>query len=80
MWAVIILTGVDLLGFGPTVRKSYFQPHSESLVFFGLFAVRNAVVIVALEHHSLTTVLFPAAIGAACLGLIALLIVRRRVV
>lgn len=80
LWAVIILTGVDLLGFGPTVRKAYFEPQSESLVFFGLFAVRNAVVIVALEHHSLTTVLFPAAIGAACLGLIGLLIVRRRVV
>lgn len=33
IWAVIILTTVDILGFGPTIRKAYRYPHSESLVF-----------------------------------------------
>lgn len=78
LWAVAILTLVDLLGFGPTVRKVYHFPWSESLVFFGLFAARNLIVILALEHYSLTTVLFPAAIGAACVLLIALALYRRR--
>lgn len=79
LWAVIILTVVDILGFGPTVRKSYAQPHSESLLFFALFAARNFIVILALENYSITIVLFPAAIGIACLALIIMLIYRRQV-
>lgn len=79
LWAVVILTTVDVLGFGPTVRKAYVFPHSESLVFFALFAARNLLVIMALEHYSLTTVLFPAVIAAACMLLIAMVAYRRRV-
>ena len=80
LWAVVILTTVDVLGFGPTVRKAYLQPHSESLLFFSLFTARNLLVILALEHYSVTTVLFPAVIAAACLALIALLVYRRLVI
>jgi len=63
LWAVVLLTLVDVLGFGPTIRKSYHQPHSESLLFYLVFTVRNITVIGALEHYSLTTVLFPAVIA-----------------
>lgn len=79
LWAVVILTIVDLFGFGPTVRKGYNFPRSESLVFFSLFAARNILVIMALEHYSVTTVLFPAVIAAACLLLILMIAYRRRV-
>ena len=77
LWAVIILTAVDVLGFGPTVRKAYIHPHSESLVFFLLFIVRNLIVIAALETYSVTTVLFPAVIAAACM-LLVVMVLRRR--
>ncbi|WP_426416149.1 hypothetical protein [Aestuariirhabdus sp. LZHN29] len=80
LWAVVILTTVDVLGFGPTVRKVYIYPHSESLLFFALFAARNLIVIAALETHSVTTVLFPAVIAAACMLLMAMATYRRRVV
>lgn len=79
LWAVVVLTVVDLLGFGPTVRKAYRRPQRESLPFFGLFLLRNGLVILALEHYSLTTVLFPAAVAAACALLMALIVWRRRV-
>lgn len=80
LYAVIILTSVDALGFGPTLRKVYAAPHSESIAFFALFALRNMIVVLALEHYSLTTVLFPAVIAAACLLVIASMIYRRRIV
>jgi len=79
LWAVVILTTVDVLGFGPTVRKGYFSPHSESLLFFGLFAARNLIVILALENRSVTTVLFPAVIATACILLMTMVMYRRRV-
>lgn len=80
LWAVVILTTVDVLGFGPTVRKAYNFPHSESLLFFALFAARNIIVIGALETHSVTTVLFPAVIAVACMFLITMATYRRRVI
>lgn len=80
LWAVVILTAVDVLGFGPTVRKAYSFPHSESLMFFSLFTGRNVIVILALENYSVTTVLFPAVIAVACALLVAMVGYRRRVV
>lgn len=79
MWAVVVLTTVDLLGFGPTVRKAYFHPYEENITFFIIFMVRNLLVIMALEHYSLTTVMFPAVIAAACFALVVMIIFRRRV-
>jgi hypothetical protein len=77
--AVVILTTVDLMGFGPTIRKAYSHPHEENPVFFSLFLARNLIATVALEQYSLTTVLFPAAIAGACLLLIVMITYRRRI-
>lgn len=79
LWAVVILTVVDVLGFGPTVRKAYVHPFEENLTFFSIIMVRNLIVIMAMEYYSLTTVLFPAVIAVACLTLIAIVMLRRRV-
>ena len=78
LWAVVILTSIDVIGFGPTLRKAYAFPFDEQLTFFALMTVRNLTAIMALEHYSLTTVLFPAATGAACLLLIGVVVYRRR--
>ena len=77
LWAVLILTTVDILGFGPTVRKAYYYPFEEKLTFFALFVVRNVIVILALSYYSVTTVLFPAVVAVACLLLILMVMYRR---
>lgn len=77
LYAVIILTLVDLSGFIPTVRKINRDPYSESVIFFALFAVRNLLVLLALEHYSVVTILFPAAIGLTCLAIMANMFIRR---
>jgi hypothetical protein len=78
LWAVVILTGVDLAGFGPTFRSAYFRPHDERIGFYSLGAVRNLLAVLALEHYSLTTVLFPAAVGVACIAFVAMVAYRRK--
>jgi len=77
IWAVMVLTTVDLLGFGPTIRKTWHHPYSESLTFMVLFLLRNLLVLTALEHYSVTTALFPAAVAAALTGLIVMMVWRR---
>lgn len=78
LWAVVILTVADLAGFGPTMRRAYRRPYQESSGFFALGGLRNLLVVLALEHYSWTTALFPVAVGIACLVLAALLLLRRR--
>jgi hypothetical protein len=80
LWAVVILTGVDLAGFGPTFRSAYARPHQERTGFYSLAALRNAVVVLALEKYSLTTTLFPVTVGIACLIFVAMVFYRRRAV
>ncbi|HCO60670.1 MAG TPA: hypothetical protein DIT58_10830 [Porticoccaceae bacterium] len=77
IWAVVILTAVDLLGFGPTLRKAYLVPFEESLTFFALFIARNVLALFALTHYSVTTVLFPLAVTLACLILSITVLYRR---
>lgn len=77
LWAVWLITVIELLGFGPTFRKTWSQPHSESMSFLVLLVLRNALVIAALDRLTATTVLFPAAMAAACLALIAVMAWRR---
>lgn len=78
LWSVVILTTVDALGFGPTLRKAWRKPHEESMQFYVLFAVRSMLSVAALESRTLTTVLFPAAMVVACILVCILLWWRRR--
>jgi hypothetical protein len=79
LWAVAILTTVDVLGFGPTFRKAYNRPFEEHLMFFAIMTIRNLISIMALENYSLATVLFPAAIAGTCLIFILMVAYRRSV-
>ena len=79
LWAVVILTAVDGMGFVPTFRKAYVHPDEEPMTFFAIMALRNVMSILALAHYSVTTVLFPAVMAAACLMFILMVVYRRRV-
>jgi hypothetical protein len=79
LWAVVILTTVDVLGFAPTFRRSYIRPFEEQLMFYVVMASRNIVVVSALKNYSLTTVLFPATIALACVIFSLMVLYRRRV-
>ncbi len=78
LWAVVLLTIMDLLGFGPTFRAAWHRPHEERMGFYAWAALRNLLVILALEKLSLTTALFPAVVGVGCLALVALIFGRRQ--
>lgn len=73
----MLITLIELLGFGPTMRKIWWDPFSESMVFLLLIVVRNALVIAALARYTLATALFPVAMAGACLVLIAMMVWRR---
>lgn len=77
LWAVLILTSVDIMGYAPTFRKSYTNPYEESMPLFSIMTGRNFIAALALEHYSLTTLLFPVATGIANIVLISMILVQR---
>jgi hypothetical protein len=79
MWSVVLLTTMDTLAFGPTLRQAYRHPEREYPLFFILFIVRNLLSLAALESYSVTTVLFPAVISLTCLIMVCILYWRVRV-
>lgn len=74
---VLLLTGVELTGFGPTFRAVMTRPHDEHIGFYSLAAMRSALTVAALENYSLVTTLFPAAKGVVSVMLVALIVYRR---
>lgn len=76
LWAVVILTSVDLMGFIPTLRKIYHDPYSEPFPYLVLFVLHNVLVLSAMETYSVTTILFPLCL--LCTGCLAILVMRIR--
>lgn len=79
LWTVVILTTIDMIGFGPTFRKAYHRPFEDSRLFFIIMILRNACSVVALEAYSVTTVLFPFCLAVGFLILLIILQYRRLV-
>jgi hypothetical protein len=67
LWAAIIVTVIETLGFFPTYRKAFYHPEHESMLAFFL------------ENYSVTTMLFPIALIILSLVLVLEIWWRRRV-
>lgn len=76
--SVVLVTTTSILGFVPTVRKSWNAPHSETLITYAINGLRHFLSVLALTKYSLLTWLYPGAWvfanGFFCL----MLIIRRR--
>jgi hypothetical protein len=57
--STVLVTIIDLLGFGPTIRKSWNKPHSETVSFYLLNTVRFALAIFALQTYTIVTAAYP---------------------
>lgn len=80
LYAVMILTAIDLLGYLPTIRKSYHKPFEENITLFAVMSFRNFISILALESYLLTNILFQTATLMANFIVIMLVLIRRSAV
>ncbi len=78
--SVILTSSIDLLGFVPTIRKSWSKPYSETLFTYELNSFRHGISIFALQQYSIVTWLYPGTWTIANLLFSILLIVRRKTV
>ena len=57
--SIILLSTIDMLGFIPTIRKSWRKPHEETLSSYATNTFRFALAIIALQHYTIVTALYP---------------------
>jgi hypothetical protein len=76
--ATILIVLVDVLGFIPTVRKSWNQPSSETLSLYTTSSIRHGLGIFALQQYNILTLLNPITWTFANALFAILLIVRRK--
>ncbi len=76
--STILVTTIDLLGFAPTIRKSWNKPHSETLSFYSLNTFRFTLAVLALETYTIVTAAYPVAWVFANGIFAVILLIRRR--
>jgi hypothetical protein len=68
---------VDLVGALPTIKKAWEEPESEDLLAWVLFAVANALNLLALRTWSVVLASYPAYMVFITLVLVGILVLRR---
>ena len=76
--SVILATIVDLLGFAPTIRKSWNNPFTENITFYYLNSARFTLAVIALQQYSILTALYPISWLVANSLFAIMLAIRRR--
>ncbi|MGE4351549.1 MAG: hypothetical protein AB7E52_05090 [Bdellovibrionales bacterium] len=76
--SMLIVVGIDLIGYIPTFRKSFHAPYQEATFNYYVANSLNLLSIFATEHHSFLTLFAPCAMILANSSLIAMLVWRRR--
>lgn len=75
--AIVLITVIDMLGFIPTFRKSISKPYEETAFTYTMSGLKFVVAIIALQHYSWVTVLYPASLVLTNGAFVPLLLVRR---
>lgn len=76
--SAVLATIVDVVGYLPTIRKGWFEPHKDSATSFSLNSLKFVPALFALESYSVATWLYPATLVVVNGGVATLLLVRRR--
>jgi hypothetical protein len=59
IFSAMLTTLIDLLGFAPTIRKSWNKPFSETLSFYYLNTFRFGMAVFSLQRYTIVTALYP---------------------
>lgn len=75
--SMLLLIASDILAFIPTVRKSWINPYSETLLTYVVHTIRYTLTLLAVQDYTILSTL-SIAIWTGVNGLFALMLVARR--
>lgn len=77
LYAILIVTVIDALGFWPTFRKSWDKPHEEPAALYALAALKFYLSIMAIQEMNIITSLYPASLVFLNMAFVCLVLLRR---
>ena len=77
LYAVILITLIDALGFYPSFRKAWLRPWEEMYFTFLLSSVKFGFAVMAIEDYSLVTALHPSSLVFTNFAFVLMLFWRR---
>lgn len=77
--AVIMVIFIDMFGYYPTFRKSYYKPYEETTVAYTLGVLQVIISLLAMENYHLVNIVYPIFIMFANSAFVTMVLYRRRV-
>ena len=78
--AIFMVSVIDVLGYMPSFRKTFEEPWTETAISWAVFSLANILIIFALSEYNLLTLTYLVAITFANFTLLAICLIRRRVI
>ena len=78
--AIFMVSVIDVLGYIPTFRKTFEEPWTETAISWAVFSLVNILIIFALSEYNLLTLTYLVTITFANFTLLAICLIRRRVI
>lgn len=75
--SAVLATATDVIGYGPTIKKGWFEPWRDSITSFTLNSIKFVPSLFALNSYSLATWLYPLTLVIVNAGVAFLLFIRR---
>lgn len=76
--SAIFATAMDVVGYGPTVKKGWAKPYNDSATSFALNSIKFVPALFALKSYSVTTWLYPSTLVLVNGAVAIMLFLRRR--
>lgn len=76
--SVLMVSVIDGLGYIPTIRKSYVEPHSETISFWVIMAVVSILTIISNAEYNLLTVTYLTVLAIGNIIVATICFTRRR--
>lgn len=77
LYSILLICFIDAIGFIPTYRKTFIDPHTESVFAWSLYLGGNVFALMALAQYSILTTSYLLTMITAT-ALLLILILRRR--
>lgn len=77
--SMLLLVTADIIGFIPSIRKTWKDPYSETLTMWSINALRHGLNILAISTYSLLTLADPVVWAICNLGFCIMVLARREI-
>ncbi len=76
--SVVIAVSIDLIAFGPTLRKTWKQPSTETPILYGSNVLRHMLALFSLQTYNIATTLHSIAMIITNTAMTAIILLRKK--